>query len=140
MNKIKECRLNSKLTQKELAEKIGVTQAAVAKMEKQKDHNPNIDMAFKISQVLKVDLFYLYNLPVSLIGKIEENKDDTELDFISIYDNGEEEWIVDRTIKGKSYLIDKLSHEAIRKLNMVDSFLKFITPYVFSGSEVRIKI
>lgn len=44
-------RMNNKLTQKDLAEKLGITQAMVSKLESG-DYNPTVKMLFEIAQKL----------------------------------------------------------------------------------------
>jgi transcriptional regulator with XRE-family HTH domain len=53
---IKRHRLISKITQKELADKIGVTHFWVCKLERGKQNNTTINLLIAISHELKVDL------------------------------------------------------------------------------------
>ena len=53
---IKRYRLKAKITQKELAEKIGVTHFWVCKLEKGKQNNTTINLLIAISEELKIDL------------------------------------------------------------------------------------
>jgi transcriptional regulator with XRE-family HTH domain len=53
---IKRYRLKAKITQKELAEKIGVTHFWVCKLEKGKQNNTTINLLIAISRELKIDL------------------------------------------------------------------------------------
>jgi transcriptional regulator with XRE-family HTH domain len=53
---IKRFRIKAKLTQKELAEKIGVTHFWVCKLEKGKQNNTTINLLIAISEQLKIDL------------------------------------------------------------------------------------
>jgi transcriptional regulator with XRE-family HTH domain len=60
MNRIKEIRKNNKITQTELAEKIGVTQAAVAKIEANTNNSLSVDMALKIAGALDTNIYELF--------------------------------------------------------------------------------
>jgi transcriptional regulator with XRE-family HTH domain len=53
---IKRYRLKAKITQKELAEKIGVTHFWVCKLEKGKQNNTTINLLIAISEELKINL------------------------------------------------------------------------------------
>ena len=53
---IKRYRLKAKITQKQLAEKIGVTHFWVCKLEKGKQNNTTINLLIAISRELKIDL------------------------------------------------------------------------------------
>ena len=53
---IKRYRLKAKITQKELAEKIGVTHYWVCKLERGKQNNTTINLLIAISEELKIDL------------------------------------------------------------------------------------
>ena len=53
---IKRYRLKAKITQKELADKIGVTHFWVCKIEKGKQNNTTINLLIAISEELNVDL------------------------------------------------------------------------------------
>jgi transcriptional regulator with XRE-family HTH domain len=53
---IKRYRIKAKLTQKELAEKIGVTHFWVCKLEKGKQNNTTINLLIAISEQLKINL------------------------------------------------------------------------------------
>jgi transcriptional regulator with XRE-family HTH domain len=53
---IKRYRLKARITQKELAEKIGVTHFWVCKLEKGKQNNTTINLLIAISRELKIDL------------------------------------------------------------------------------------
>jgi transcriptional regulator with XRE-family HTH domain len=53
---IKRYRLKAKITQKELADKIGVTHFWVCKLEKGKQNNTTINLLIAISEELKIDL------------------------------------------------------------------------------------
>jgi DNA-binding XRE family transcriptional regulator len=56
---IKRFRLKEKITQKELAEKIGVTHFWVCKLEKGKQNNTTINLLIAISKELKIELYEL---------------------------------------------------------------------------------
>ena len=49
-----------KLTQKELANKLGISQAAIHRIESS-DSLPNLETAFKISKALNTDVYYLFS-------------------------------------------------------------------------------
>jgi transcriptional regulator with XRE-family HTH domain len=53
---IKRYRLKAKITQKELAQKIGVTHFWVCKLEKGKQNNTTINLLIAISEELNIDL------------------------------------------------------------------------------------
>ena len=53
---IKQYRLKAKITQKELAEKIGITHFWLCKLEKGKQNNTTINLLIAISDELKIDL------------------------------------------------------------------------------------
>ena len=57
---IKRFRLEAKITQKELADKIGVTHYWVCKLERGKQNNTTINLMIAISQELKIDLSQLF--------------------------------------------------------------------------------
>jgi transcriptional regulator with XRE-family HTH domain len=59
---IKTHRLKAKITQKELAEKIGVTHFWVCKLEKGKQNNTTINLLISISEELKIDLVELFKI------------------------------------------------------------------------------
>jgi len=56
---IKRYRLKAKITQKELADKIGVTHFWVCKLEKGKQNNTTINLLIAISEELNIDLYEL---------------------------------------------------------------------------------
>jgi len=53
---IKKHRLNAKITQKELAKKIGVTHFWICKLEKGKQNNTTLNLLIAISEELKISL------------------------------------------------------------------------------------
>ena len=53
---IKRYRLKANITQKELAQKIGVTHFWVCKLEKGKQNNTTINLLIAISEELNIDL------------------------------------------------------------------------------------
>jgi transcriptional regulator with XRE-family HTH domain len=53
---IRNYRLKAKITQKELADKIGVTHFWICKLEKGKQNNTTLNLLIKISHELKIDL------------------------------------------------------------------------------------
>jgi len=53
---IKRYRLNAKITQKELANKIGVTHFWICKLEKGKQNNTTLNLLIAISEELKISL------------------------------------------------------------------------------------
>lgn len=58
---IKKFRLLANITQKELAEKIGVTHYWVCKLERGKQSNTTINLLISISEELKINLHQLIN-------------------------------------------------------------------------------
>jgi transcriptional regulator with XRE-family HTH domain len=56
---IKRYRLNAKITQKELAKKIGVTHFWICKLEKGKQNNTTLNLLIAISEELKISLNHL---------------------------------------------------------------------------------
>ena len=56
---IKKHRLNAKITQKELAKKIGVTHFWICKLEKGKQNNTTLNLLIAISEELKINLHHL---------------------------------------------------------------------------------
>lgn len=58
---IKKFRLLENITQKELAEKIGVTHYWVCKLERGKQSNTTINLLISISEELKINLNQLFN-------------------------------------------------------------------------------
>jgi len=59
-DKFKQARQKKNLTQKELAELTGLTQATITKIETGLTKKPNIDVAIKISDALKIDIYSLF--------------------------------------------------------------------------------
>lgn len=62
--RIRELREKYKITQEELAEKVGVTRMTILFLEKGK-YNPSLVLAYKISKVFEVsieDIFLLENI------------------------------------------------------------------------------
>lgn len=53
---LKEYRKARRITQKELADAVGVTQAYISTLESGKRKNPSMDVLVRISKVLKVDI------------------------------------------------------------------------------------
>jgi transcriptional regulator with XRE-family HTH domain len=58
---IKKFRLLANITQKELAEKIGVTHYWVCKLERGKQSNTTINLLISISEEFKINLNQLFN-------------------------------------------------------------------------------
>lgn len=58
MNRIKEMRIASKFSQKDLAEMIGCNQTAVGKYERE-DLEPNLDTLKKLSSIFECSIDYL---------------------------------------------------------------------------------
>ncbi|WP_270314930.1 helix-turn-helix transcriptional regulator [Ligilactobacillus agilis] len=69
MNRIKEVREIHGLTQKQLAEEVGVTRATIANWEI--NFNPNVQMVKKLSEVLPVSPLYLMGLSDSMYDNFE---------------------------------------------------------------------
>jgi transcriptional regulator with XRE-family HTH domain len=59
-DKIKAARATKKITQKELASLIGVTQATITKIETGETKNPSVDIALKIADALGEDVYNLF--------------------------------------------------------------------------------
>lgn len=72
MNRIKEVREMHGLTQKQLAEEVGVTRATIANWEI--NFNPNVQMVKKLSEVLPVSPLYLMGVSDSMYDKFEDLK------------------------------------------------------------------
>ncbi|QTL99139.1 helix-turn-helix domain-containing protein [Iocasia frigidifontis] len=68
--KLKKLRIENKMTQEDLAKKIGVSRGTVAGYETQ-DKNPKYKTLKKIASVLNCSIDYLLNNPSTLV---EENK------------------------------------------------------------------
>lgn len=62
MNNLKEIRSKNKLTQQELAMKIGVTQRYIAFIEKG-DRTPSLENACKIAKILKTSVEQIFLTP-----------------------------------------------------------------------------
>lgn len=58
-SRIKEARMNKKLTQEELAQRIGVTKGAIANYENQVSV-PKLDILLKLMDCLECDANYIY--------------------------------------------------------------------------------
>lgn len=69
-NKVKEYRTNLKITQQELADKVGVSSRTIISLEKEQ-YNPSILLAYKIALVFETSIEDLYCLKENLE---EENK------------------------------------------------------------------
>lgn len=69
-NKVKEYRTNLKITQQELADKVGVSSRTIISLEKEQ-YNPSILLAYKIALVFETNIEDLYCLKENLE---EENK------------------------------------------------------------------
>lgn len=69
-NKVKEYRTNFKITQQELADKVGVSSRTIISLEKEQ-YNPSILLAYKIALVFETSIEDLYCLKENLE---EENK------------------------------------------------------------------
>jgi putative transcriptional regulator len=60
-NKIKELRLVRSLTQEKLAEAVGVRRETIVFLEQGK-YNPSLNLAYRISEVLKTPIEKVFNL------------------------------------------------------------------------------
>lgn len=60
-DKLKAARAVKKITQKELAGLVGVTQATITKIETGETKNPSVDIALKIAQALGEDVYRLFS-------------------------------------------------------------------------------
>lgn len=72
MNRIKEVREMHGLTQKQLAEEVGVTKATIANWEI--NFNPNVQIVKKVSEVLSVSPLYLMGVSDSMYDNFEQLK------------------------------------------------------------------
>lgn len=72
MNRIKEVREMHGLTQKQLAEEVGVTKATIANWEI--NFNPNVQMVKKVSEVLSVSPLYLMGVSDSMYDNFGQLK------------------------------------------------------------------
>ncbi len=59
--KIKTLRKQKGISQKELADLVGVAQASINKLEKGNTINPNVNIALKIAEVLETDIYELFS-------------------------------------------------------------------------------
>lgn len=80
--KLKAIRTIKKVTQKELADLIGVTQATITKIETGETKNPSIDIAIKISKALDADIFELFG--DEMLKSQYSKTSDKELDRLKI--------------------------------------------------------
>lgn len=71
-NLVKEKRKAYKMTQRELAEKVGVTDRTIISIEKEK-YKPSLLLAYKLAQVFKTDVETLFCLKEFLKNEKEEN-------------------------------------------------------------------
>lgn len=60
--RLKEYRVASHITQKELADAVGVTQAYISTLENGKRKNPSIALVARIANVLKIDIRKLISM------------------------------------------------------------------------------
>lgn len=58
---IKEYRENKKMTQKELAEKVGVRRETIVHLEKNK-YNPSLELALEIAEIFEVAVEKMFKL------------------------------------------------------------------------------
>lgn len=58
-NKIQECRQTLKLTQEQLAEKVGVTRQTIISIEKE-NYTPSLSLAFSLSKIFKKPIDSLF--------------------------------------------------------------------------------
>lgn len=58
-NKIQECRQILKLTQEQLAEKVGVTRQTIISIEKE-NYTPSLSLAFSLSKIFKKSIDSLF--------------------------------------------------------------------------------
>jgi len=59
-NRVEEFRDRRKWKQIELAEKVGVSQGTISKIENSK-HIPNLDLAYKLEQILDLEIHKLFD-------------------------------------------------------------------------------
>lgn len=94
---IKEIRKEKEMTQKELAEAVGITIGYLSKIENNKVTNVSFDLIFKISEVLNVEIEKLY-FPARKLQKLKEE----------MYELIEEKGINSPEVLKISKIIDKL--------------------------------
>ena len=75
MNKIKEARLKRRLTQKQLSEKSGLSQAYINELENRRKINPSIIVLDKLAAGLGVSLTEILEDEGSSIAEIARNID-----------------------------------------------------------------
>lgn len=75
MNKIKQARINRKLTQKQLSERSGLSQAYINELENRRKVNPSIIVLDKLAASLEVPLTEILEEEGSSIAEIARNID-----------------------------------------------------------------
>ena len=83
-DRIKEARLNKKLTQEELAKRIGVAKSTLAGYEGG-IREPNIDTTIKIMAALDIDANYLWQDEMNELGGISTDLTYDEIEHIKKY-------------------------------------------------------
>lgn len=95
-DRIKEARLNNKLTQEQLAEKIGVAKSTLAGYEKG-NREPNLETTIKIMTVLGVDANYLWQDEMDFPMKVSYEEMEHIEKYRDLDDHGRE--MVDFTLE-----------------------------------------
>lgn len=83
-DRLKEARLSKKMTQEQLAEKIGVAKSTLTGYEKGHSE-PNLNTISKIMNVLKVDANYLLQDEMSISGSSPIALEYNEIEYIEKY-------------------------------------------------------
>ena len=94
-DRIKEARLNNKLTQEQLAEKIGVAKSTLAGYEKG-NREPNLETTIKIMTVLGIDANYLWQDEMDFPMKVSYEEMEHIEKYRDLDDHGKE--MVDFTL------------------------------------------
>lgn len=96
-DRIKEARLNNKLTQEQLAEKIGVAKSTLAGYEKG-NREPNLETTIKIMTVLGIDANYLWQDEMDFPMKVSYEEMEHIEKYRDLDDFGQENvrYILDR--------------------------------------------
>ena len=73
MFRIKELRINARLTQEELADMVGISRIYLSELENGRKTNPSTKLLKKLTKVLGVSMAELYKGPKSTKTKILKN-------------------------------------------------------------------
>lgn len=155
--KIKQIRQSKKISQKELASSIGVTQATITKIESGLTKNTSIDIAMKIANALGANLYELVGEEMPLINDknyLELIKKLTEENKILESFRGDSlHWLMINAFAFSSKLWD--AHKDLENINterskyylegsisMVDDFIERVKVYYQTGfiTEDNVKV